>query len=133
MKHLILLFILSIIVPAAASAEPLITRVSRIKENEGKYYAVVPFYQWYLDKLFLTKDDFQNAQYPIKTKFGVAEPYLQRFWGQKNGDGRVKLSITYQNIPTEDVIKINGKEILIKYVSDSEFIKSQPSGLKKVP
>lgn len=130
MKYSLLLCVISFVLPSIAYAEPLVTRASRIKVDQGRYYAVVPFYKWYLDGLNLTKDNFRTAQYPINTKFGIAEPFLMRAWEQTGKS--VELSIAYQNIPSYDIIRINNIDITIKYVSDDEFIKSTPSGLKKV-
>jgi hypothetical protein len=107
----------------SASAEPLITRDKRIKQYGDKISAVVPFYQWYLDKYDLTKDDLRELDYPFASKFGSVEPFMMNSWGEGT-DKRVKLSITYPEVPTYDVITIKGNEITIKYVSQEEFLKS---------
>jgi hypothetical protein len=96
--------------------EPLLVRDSRIKEFKGQYSAVIPFYQWYLNKYNLTKNDMLALDYPINTKYGVAKPFRQDKWGANKSDGRVKLSIRYgDKIPTYDVITIKDHEIKIKY------------------
>ena len=110
MKTYLIVLCLSIFLcPLAAIAEEnaLITRDTRIKKNNGKIYAVVPFYQWYLDKYGLTKDDMRSLNYPVRTKYGVAKPFMQHKWGAESGDSRVKLKITYSSVPTEDVVNIS--------------------------
>ncbi len=126
MKNLLLYVVISsiLLVSFPAFADPLLTRNSRIKQNGSKIYAVVPFYQWYLDKYNLTKDDFKDLEYPFNSKYGVVKPFMKAQWGLSKRDARVKLSINYTKVPKYDVLIIKGKKIIIKYVSNDEFINS---------